>query len=379
MADDQTREVNVRDLLDLDPATERLLEDYGFDRIPFAALRERLRSEGPDPERNRLGGVVEPLPAHEIGQLPEPTSEAGIRLAARGRRALERGAVGVVILAGGMATRFGGGAKGIVEVLDGRSFLELKLAQVARAAQGRAPALLMTSFATDRAVREHVAGLAPGCEVRQFAQLISLRLDPDGALFRGADGRPSPYAPGHGDLPFALAASGELARFVDGGGELLVVSNVDNLGASLDPLVIGAHLEGRRPMTVELVDADPGDVGGFPALVGGRPIIVEAFRLPRDQDVDRIPLFNTNTFVFDAAALAGVGELDWFTVRKQVDGRPAMQFERLAGQLTEQLDVNWLAVPRRGARSRFVPIKVPGDLEQSRATLRAVLGAQGVL
>jgi UTP--glucose-1-phosphate uridylyltransferase len=66
-------------------------------------------------------------------------------------------------------------------------------------------------------------------------------------------------------------------------------------------------------------------------------------------------------------------------VGKQVEERTAVQFERLAGQLTEHLSANWLAVPRRGVRSRFVPIKVPADLERNRPFLRDVLRAQGVL
>jgi UTP--glucose-1-phosphate uridylyltransferase len=47
---------------------------------------------------------------------------------------MRRGEVGAVILAGGMATRFGGVVKAAVEVLDGQSFLELKLKDLAAVA-----------------------------------------------------------------------------------------------------------------------------------------------------------------------------------------------------------------------------------------------------
>jgi hypothetical protein len=107
-------------------------------------------------------------------------------------------------------------------------------------------------------------------------------------------------------------------------------------------------------------------------------MIVEVFRLPRGYDESAIPVFNTNTFVFDARALLEPPELDWFAVRKQVDGREAIQFERLVGQLSEHLEVNWLRVPREGGLSRFVPIKVPADLESQAAEIAAVLGRQGV-
>ena len=58
------------------------------------------------------------------------------------------------MLNGGMATRFGGVVKGVVDVIDGRSFLELKLAQARRS--GPLPFVIMNSFATDDATKEHL-------------------------------------------------------------------------------------------------------------------------------------------------------------------------------------------------------------------------------
>ena len=127
-------------------------------------------------------------------------------------------------------------------------------------------------------------------------------------------------------------------------------------------------------MTVELVDKVPGDVGGLPAQVDGRMTIVEAFRVPRSFEVDRIPVFNTNTFVFDAALFERSWPFDWFAVRKSVGDRPAVQFERLVGQLADWVDAAWLRVPRTGAASRFVPIKVPEDLALRGPEIEAVLG-----
>ena len=203
----------------------------------------------------------------------------------------------------------------------------------------------------------------------------------DGVRVKALDrnGKPSLYAPGHGDLPFALQRSGVLEDFIARGGRWLTVSNVDNLGASLDPRVIGLHIEKGTPMTVEIVRPNQRDVGGFPAIVNGKMMIVEAFRAPASFDVNTIPVFNTNTFVFDAEALLGKLELDWFAAFKNVDGRDVVQFERLVGQLTEFIDVTWLLVPRRGPFSRFMPIKVPADLERREAELTEMLRAQGVL
>ncbi len=367
------------DLANLDGETRRLLDRHGFAHVPFEQLARRLREQGLDPARDRLKIPVALPPPGALAALPEPGTAEHERVRAIGREAIAAGQVGAVVLNGGMATRFGGTAKGVVPAVAGRSFLDLKLSQIGLAGRGRVPTLLMNSFATDGATAGHLAGLEPGCDVRCFTQMISLRLTPEGDLFLGGDGKPSLHAPGHGDLPFALRVSGMLDRFVAGGGRWLTMSNVDNLGAALDPAVVGCHVDGGRPITVELVDTDPGDVGGFPALVGGRLTIVEAFRLPPGFDVTTIPVFNTNTFVFDASALAEAPDLEWFTVEKNVEGRKAVQFERLVGQMTDFFDTTWLRVPRRGPGSRFLPIKIPADLRDRAREVEAALAFQGVI
>jgi UTP--glucose-1-phosphate uridylyltransferase len=252
--------------------------------------------------------------------------------------------------------------------------------RLAEATRAVVPIYLMTSFATDDAVSalaaEQNTSAAP---IRTFPQFVSLRLTPEGEVFRGDDGRPSPYAPGHGDLPFALRRSGCLASFREGGGELLVMSNVDNLGATLDPALIGFHLESGAAVTAEVVDKQPGDRGGTPARVEGALQIVESFRFPPGFDQDGIGVFNTNSFVLSADALAHDFPLTYFAVRKEVEGRPAVQFERLVGQLTAFLPSAFLRVERSGEDGRFQPVKDPDELSARRGDIRAILRARGVL
>src|SRR5215207_1231701 len=144
------------------PATRDVLERYGFDPEQFARLQEGVRSGRIGPRSNTLTGTVEPPPDELIVRLPAP-GEAGFEEAAeRGRDAIRRGEVATAVLNGGMATRFGGVVKGIVEAVDGRSFLEWKLAdasRAARAAGGAIPVVVMNSFATDEPTRSFLAGL----------------------------------------------------------------------------------------------------------------------------------------------------------------------------------------------------------------------------
>jgi UTP--glucose-1-phosphate uridylyltransferase len=278
-----------------------------------------------------------------------------------------------------MATRFGGVVKGAVVALDGRSFLSWKLGETARLGDAlacRIPVALMTSFATDEATRRHVAE----CDAPPplwFSQFVSLRLTPTGELFLAADGRPSLYGPGHGDLLEAIRSSGTLAALRRSGVAHIAVSNVDNLGARLDPVVIGAHLRSGAEMAVEVAPKE-GDTGGAPARVDGRLGLLELPQFPPGFDQGRIRVFNTNTATFTVEALDREFDLPWLYVSKEVDGRPAVQCERLYHHASWSLETRFLEVPRAGARGRFFPIKEPGDLERSQQDLRAAL-ARSVL
>ena len=263
------------------------------------------------------------------------------------------------------------------------TFFELKVANVravAEQAHASVPLYAMTSFATEDAIRALAKEAStPQCPVEAFAQFISVRLCPDGSLFRDKNGRPSLYAPGHGDLPFALKRSGLLETFVKGGGKHLFMSNVDNVTATLDPVVLGKHIEANLPITVEVTPKAPGDKGGAPARVDGRTQVVESFRFPADFDQDRIGVFNTNTFTFRADALLADYDLTWCTVEKKVEGRTAVQFERLVGELTAFTDAQYLCVERTGPNARFQPAKDPDELARRQPEILEALHARRLL
>jgi UTP--glucose-1-phosphate uridylyltransferase len=324
---------------------DEILTRYGFDEERFETLRLRVANGELSPASNVVRGEIEPLRMEELTPLPED-AEA------------ELDGVAVAILNGGMATRFGGVVKGLVEAVDGASFLEWKLRDAGRAGL---PVVLMNSFATDEATR---ASVGDRDEVVCFTQSVLLRLNPDGTLFPG----PSPYSPGHGDFA-ELVPLGELrARGI----RTVMLSNVDNLGARVDPRVLAAHRRAGNPLTVEVAPA-AGEVGGAPARVDGRPMVVEGFRFPRDFDTRSLPVFNTNSLVIDVEVLERRYPLTWLYVEKEVDGRPAVQLERLVNELSAFLPTTYLLVPREGPRSRFVPVKTPEDLERARPLLRELL------
>jgi UTP--glucose-1-phosphate uridylyltransferase len=360
----------------LDRDLAGLLRRFGFDEEQFERLRAQVAGGDLSPASNVVRGRLEPPRPGDVTPLPEPGEPGHEEACAAGVEALRRGEVAQVILAGGMATRFGGVVKAVLEAVDGKSFLEAKLLQtrdLERALGAAVPVALMTSFATDEAVRAHVHERGLG-QPLVFHQFVSLRLEPSGELFRGADGRPSPYAPGHGDLFRAARRSGVLDELRSRGARVVTVSNVDNLGARVEPAVLGMHLLSGSPLTCEVARKE-GDLGGAPVRVDGRLQLLEGPRFPEGFDQDAVPVFNSNTAWFDLDALDREYDLTWLYVEKTADGRPAVQLERVYHEVSAFVPTTYLEVPRRGLRGRFLPIKTPADLEGARDDLRELLAA----
>jgi UTP--glucose-1-phosphate uridylyltransferase len=277
----------------------------------------------------------------------------------------------------------GGVVKALVDALPGKTFLALRLGEnenLRRISGKSVPLWLMTSQATDAALRTALGARHDGESIATFEQCVSLRLTQEGSIFHDEDGEPSVYATGHGDLPEALRQSGLLSRFVARGGRYVWIANIDNLGATVDPAILGWHIAHSGPLSVELVDKVGSDRGGGPVRHEGRPIIAEEFRLPVDFDPTRVRQFNTNTFLVNAEALSTLAmEWTYVEVEKAIGGRKAVQFERLLGEITVGLTPRFLRVPRSGVESRFLPVKDTAELERRRAEIEAIARARGML
>jgi UTP--glucose-1-phosphate uridylyltransferase len=362
-------------------------------------LLERLRARGFDPERlrawaktvgvdrdrrNRLAGKVEPPRSGDIEALPPPGSPEleHERFTKLGSEALGRGEVALCVLAGGMATRMGGVVKALVDALPGRTFLDLRLAEndrLKRVSGGKpTPLWLMTSEATNGKIRDALGGRLDGETCATFEQFVSLRLTPEGTLFHDESGEPSVYATGHGDLPDALRKSGLLRSFIDRGGRYVWIANLDNLGATVDPAILGWHIAHGGRMTVEVVDKVGSDKGGGPVRWNDQLMIAEEFRMPVGFDAASVPVFSTNTFLVNADALEGLS-MNWtyVEVEKKIGDRNAVQFERIVNEITSAIEPRLLRVPREGVEARFLPVKDTAELERRQPEIEAIVKARG--
>jgi len=350
------------------------LHRFGFDEDLFRSWQQDLAEGRRSSDSNAVTEELLAPPPGTIEKTPNTSSSAYRELAQLGREVIAKGQLGVVVLNGGMATRFGGVVKGVVPVLGKeRSFLALCIEDMLmreRECDGRIPMFFMNSFATDEATKAHMEahshfGADPE-QIEHFTQFVSLRMDRKGKIFKLDSGDISPYGPGHGDFAAAFRDCGALQRFIDGGGRYVLVRNVDNLGARVDPAVLGYHVKAQKETTVEVAPKWPEDVGGSPYLYQGRVQLVEQVRYPKGFDANIVDVFNTNTLTFSAASLDRSFDLGWYYVEKTVEDRAAVQMEHLIGEMTAHLSTAFLQVRRSGPDTRFLPIKTPEDLEAAR-------------
>lgn len=369
-----------RALNELPAAAKHSLEAHGFSR-DWLLHQARMSRSGN--RSNVVTGEIDPPADSDILDVPEPESPRHKELRERGEEALRSGECGMAVLAGGMATRMGGVIKALVEAAHGKTFLELRQAEQRSLGRiyGKTPPLyLMTSHATHSGIEETLGEALDGPDLALFKQGLSVRLDERLRVFQTESGEPSLHAPGHGDFVDCLRQSELLKRFVDAGGKYLLATNLDNLGGGLDPVLIGMHLESECAVTCEVVDKNEGDRGGIPVRLDKRPVVLEEFRLPESFDPTTVPVFSVNTFGFDAETLLELdAEWTYFEVKKKVEGKTAIQYERLINEVTFHLPTQYVRVPRTGVESRFFPVKDHDELSRRKSDIEALAEARGMV
>jgi UTP--glucose-1-phosphate uridylyltransferase len=293
----------------------------------------------------------------------------------------------VIKLNGGLGTSMGmTKAKSLLEVKDGKSFLDLIAEQVLdlRERSGaRLPLVLMNSFATrddSLAALDAYDSLSAGLP-RDFVQnkVPKVRADDLAPVEWKADPALEWAPPGHGDLYTALVGSGMLEALLSDGYRYAFVSNSDNLGAVLDPRILAWLAQRGAPFLMEVADRTSSDrKGGHLARRrGDGGLVLREIAQTPDEDVDafqdtsRHRYFNTNTLWVDLHALRdvlaagdGVIDLPMIVNRKTVDpgdkgSTPVIQLETAMGAAIAVFEgAEALRVPR----SRFVPVKTTNDL-----------------
>lgn len=424
-----------------------LLERYGFDRVQHEQIRADLRSGRIGLAQNRLpvSSQIEDVGPGAVVDLSQGLE--GRRYAAQrrlGASALAAGQVAVVTLAGGAGSRWTQGA-GVVKALNPfarlggqhRSFLEVHLAKSRRTSvqSGAAlPHVITTSYVTHDAIAQAL------CDAKNFGyagplylspgRTIGLRMVPmardlrfaweempqqlldeqaqkmqdslHAALIGWAQqaGEGSDYTDnlplqclhpvGHWYEVPNMLRNGLLARLLAERPQLryLMVHNVDTLGADVDPVVLGQHIQSGAAWTSEVIARRIDDRGGGLARVDGHVRLVEGLALPREEIEFRLAYYNTGTSWLEIdrlLAIFGLGRGDlanaeevaqavrglaarmptYITLKDvkkrwgkgQEDIYPVAQFEKLWGDMTAlpELACQFVVAPRpRGQQLKEV-------------------------
>jgi UTP--glucose-1-phosphate uridylyltransferase len=326
--------------------------------------------------------------AGETGKLPwsqieEPRPDEIIDTALLGRGEYEPAGqalldrLACIKLNGGLGTTMAlERAKSLISVRDGCSFLGLVIEQISilRRRYGcRTPLVLMNSGRTraDCLPALHARGFTNEDVELDFLQHEVPRIDRSTNLpLRFAEVSESWAPAGHGDIYLALRTSGMLQRLLDTGYRWAYVSNMDNLAATVDPVLLGFLDQNNYDFAMEVTDKTAADIkGGTLIHYRGRPMLlersqVEAGHLSDFEDLNRFSVFNTNSLWWRIDTLSslldggGLG-LPLIVNPKRIGETDLVQLETAMGAAIARFA---RSVGVRVPRQRFAPVKDTSDL-----------------
>ncbi|TPX56428.1 UTP---glucose-1-phosphate uridylyltransferase [Spizellomyces sp. 'palustris'] len=285
----------------------------------------------------------------------------------------------VLKLNGGLGTTMGCvGPKSAIEVRDGMTFLDLTVRQIEYLNSQHnvdVPLILMNSFNTDSDTHRIIQKYR-GHQIKllTFNQSRFPRISKDSLLPmpKSTDGKPGDwYPPGHGDLFEALANSGLLDRLLEQGKEYLFVSNVDNLGATVDTTILNHLAKSGAEFIMEVTDKTKADVkGGTLIEYEGTVRLLEIAQVPSAyvddfKSIKKFKIFNTNNLWISLKAIKRIIDNDELSMeiivnhKTDASGEKVIQLETAVGAAIKHFEgAHGVNVPR----NRFLPVKSTSDL-----------------
>lgn len=308
-----------------------------------------------------------------------------------GKRALKHAVM--IKLNGGLGTSMGlTGAKSLLEVKTGSSFLDLILQQAESCGMQLA---LMNSFSTHQDTQAALSEIDSARHPLMFLQHKYPKVLKHG--FVPADWPKNPALewnpPGHGDIYTALHTSGMLDRLLKDHIQYAFISNSDNLGATMDESLLGYFAENGLSFMMEVAQRTPTDMKGghLARYLDGRLVLREIAQCPDDeieafQDIGHFKFFNTNNiwvhleFLKNLIEKSGAVQLPMIRNPKRLDPRDetspeVYQIETAMGAAISLFEgATAVSVPR----SRLIPVKKCNDLLMVRSDCY-VLTSKGTL
>lgn len=287
----------------------------------------------------------------------------------------------VIKLNGGLGTSMGlEKAKSLLPVKGEMTFLDILSNQIIALREkykSRIPLIFMNSYNTREDTLKLLANY-PSLKCKglglDFLQNKYPRIRKDDFMpLNLADDDQNWNPPGHGDIYSALYSSGLLDSLLNKGYNYAFISNSDNLGAVIDPLILTYMIRHDVPFIMEVCRRTEMDKkGGHLAQTkDGKLILREVAQCPEEeieefQDIKKYSYFNTNNLWINLKSLKEILlknnnslNLPIIINPKVVDDIPVYQLETAMGAAISVFEESKaLVVPR----SRFAPVKKTDDL-----------------
>ncbi|XP_058789493.1 UTP--glucose-1-phosphate uridylyltransferase isoform X3 [Phymastichus coffea] len=342
----------------------------------FKKLFERfLEKEGPSFDWDQIQKLPEDA-IKDYEHLPDPTPDEIKNFLRK---------LVVVKLNGGLGTSMGcHGPKSVITVRNGLTFLDLSVQQIENLNKiygVSVPLVLMNSFNTDidtQKIIKKYKGI--DVEIHTFNQSCYPRISKESLLpiakhHRVHDDIEAWYPPGHGDFYESFRNSGLLQLLKSQGRQYCFISNIDNLGATVDMRILRLLLGPEKPAEIEFLmevtDKTRADVkGGTLIQYENKLRLLELAQVPREhiedfKSVKTFKYFNTNNLWIKIDAIDRVLKenslnLEIIVNNKTFDnGLNIIQLETAVGAAMKTFNGSCgIHVPR----SRFLPVKKTSDL-----------------
>ncbi|XP_019853045.1 PREDICTED: UTP--glucose-1-phosphate uridylyltransferase-like [Amphimedon queenslandica] len=222
----------------------------------------------------------------------------------------------VIKLNGGLGTSMGCvGPKSLIQVRNDATFLDLTVQQIEQLNQKYGtdvPLVLMNSYNTNSETARIKHKYERRVNLYVFDQSYYPRINQE--TLRPIPEKPDYkdgewYPPGHGDIYISLKRSGLLDQFVKEGKELMFVSNIDNLGATVDLSILSHFVSNRCEFVMEVTDKTRSDVkGGTLIQYEDKVQLLEIAQVPKDKvdefkSISKFRVFNTNNLWISLSAV----------------------------------------------------------------------------
>jgi UTP--glucose-1-phosphate uridylyltransferase len=360
------------------------------------AFREKMQQAGLASEVIALfSAYLEQLFAsHEVGLIPEQSihplgagdishlNDIQAEDVQTGRSLMDRSVL--VKLNGGLGTSMGMPfAKSLLHVRTDRTFLDVIVQQAGLCAGRLSPLslVLMNSFNTRQDTRAYLKkiGCAAEDNIFMFEQNQYPKVLQDSMMPASCPEKPELEwnPPGHGDFFAALHTSGMLQQLLDQGKHYAFVSNADNLGAVLDPGLLGYFVRQGFPFLMEVAWRGVSDKKGghIAKRDNGQLILREVAQCPEEdlpafQDISTHCYFNTNNIWVNLQALQkrieqdGLPRLPLIVNPKTLNPRDSQtpKVYQLETAIGAAIGIFENSAAILVDRDRFLPVKKTDDL-----------------